>query len=159
MFTVRTALLLSLAALITGCAYVTNIQPQETRGGFSVLVDVPGQPASARVVADIDAFVRRRGFVHQGGQPGSEQYRLGEIKLDVIYQAANLRVNAYLHSFSHQLSRKFIDQFYTAFRQQYAGAYGEGETIFQTDYSEESGGVPRGGGDRRGGGGGGGGGR
>ena len=144
------ALLLSL----TGCTYLTNIQPQETRGGFSVLVDVPGQPASARVVADIDAFARRRGFVHQGGQPGSEQYHLGEIKLDVTYRAANLRVNAYLHSFSHQLSRKFIDGFYNDFRQQYAPTYGDSETIFQTDYSEESGGVPRGGAAGRGGGGG-----
>ncbi len=146
----RRFLLLSLAALVTGCTYLTNIQPQETRGGFSVLVDVPGQPASARVVADIDAFARRRGFVHTGGQPGSEQYHLGEIKLDVTYRAANLRVNAYLHSFSHQLSRKFIDGFCNDFRQQYGPAYGESETIFQTDYSEESGGVPRGGTTRHG---------
>ena len=148
----RLALLPLLAALtVTGCTYLTNIQPQETRGGFSVLVDVPGQPASARVVADIDAFARRRGFIHQGGQPGSEQYHRGEIVLDVTYRAANLRVNAILHSFSHQLSRKFIDQFYNDFHQQYAPAYGEGETIFPTDYSEQSGGVPRGG-TRRGGG-------
>ncbi len=141
----RCTLLWSLAVL-SGCTYLTNIQPQETRGGFSVLVDVPGQPASARVVADIDAFARRRGFIHQGGQPGSEQYRLGGIALDVTYRDANLRVNAYLHSFSHQLSRKFIDGFYNDFHQQYAASYGEGETIFQTDYSEQSGGVPRGGG-------------
>ena len=144
MSTARRLLLLSFAALISGCTYLTNIQPQEARGGFSVLVDVPGQPASARVVADIDAFARRRGFAHVGGQPGSEQYREGDIHLDVAYRAANLRVNVYLHGFSHRLSRKYADQFYHDFRRQYGPAYGEGETIFQTDYEELSGGVPHG---------------
>ncbi len=148
--------------LLAGCESVLNIQPQENRGGFVVLVDVPGQPASPRVVADIGAFAQRRGFVRQttGATPG--RYLLGKITLDVAFQPANSRVTAYLHSFSGQLNRKFGDTFYRDFSQQYAGPYGGEGNIVQTDFAYESGGPPKGnggsGGHRGGGGSGGGGG-
>ena len=153
--------------VLVGCATMLNIQPQETTGGFYVLVDVPGQPAASRVVADVGAFAQRRGFVrqsvspaptsdpaaHQPLPPAPERYKLGKITLDVTYQADHLRVAAYLHSFSSQLSHKFIESFDEDFAQEQAGRYGDQDTIFETDFSNGSGIPLRGsGGHARGGG-------
>ena len=123
-----------------------------------MLVDAPGQPAGSRVAADIGAFAQQRGFVRQSADPApSAQYLLGEIRLDVAYQSADLRVIAYLHSFSSRLSHKFADQFFRDFHQQYAARYGEQDPVFENDYTDDgsgpSGGL--GGGNGRGSGGGG----
>ena len=163
-FLFRASLLLSLAA-VTGCVYVLNVQPQETRGGFTVSVGVAGQPTAPRVVTDIGTLARWRGFVLQGAKsalridpathqpllPAPQRYLLGKIVLDVICEADGFRVSAYLHSPSRQLDRKFIDGFYQTFHQEYASSYGEEDTIIQTDYSNESGGPPAGGGELHGG--------
>ena len=164
LFAARRALLLLLVALAGCTEYLGAPPPQETRGGFTVLVDAAGQPTDARVVADIAAFAQRRGFVHQPATP--ERYLLGNIELDVTYDAAHLRVVAFLHTFSHQLSHKFIDRFYQDFHQEYAARYGDEDPIFENDYMDDASSPPRGGGGSRGagsreggGGGGGGGGR
>ena len=175
MFTVRHFLrwasLLSLAAL-AGCEMFSTDawqrpspfsgppppppEKHEPQGGFTVLVDVPGQPTSARVVADVGNFAQQRGFVRQGAAPAPpvdpaahqplglapERYVLGKIVLDVSYEAAHLSVNANLHSFSHELNRKFVDRFYSDFHQQYAGRYGDEDVIIEHDYEEDAGGAP-----------------
>ena len=127
-------------------------EKHENQGGFTVLVGAPGQPTAARVVADIGAFAQKRGFVRQSTRPAPqadplapvpERYRLGEIVLDVTYRAADLRVSAYLHSFSSGLGRKFTDQFCHDFDQEYAGRYGEEDPILESAYADDAGGPPR----------------
>ena len=163
MFSFRRFLSCALLLALAGCTpYFGLPTPQENGGGFTVLVDVPGQPASARVVADVGAFVQRRGFVRDGTgtatrsnpaaqpppAPAPERYRLGKITLDVVYQPAHLRVVAYLHTFSHQLNGRFVDDFYRDFSREYAARYGDEGTIIENDYEDGVGSTPRGGGGR-----------
>ena len=109
-------------------------EKHEIQAGFSVLLDDPGRPAPARVIADIGTFARQRGFAPSA----PERYVLGSIVLDVSYRSADFHVVAFLHSFSSQLSRKFADQFFQDFDRQYGGRYGEGDPIFENDYVDES---------------------
>ena len=145
------AWLLPLAAL-AGCSYSPGHgtplsgtpPPREGQGkreilaGFSVLLDDPGRPAPARVIADVGAFAQQRGFVRQSAATATERYVLGNIVLDVGYQAADVRVVASLHSPSSQLSRKFADRFFQDFDREYGGRYGEGDPIFENDYLDDS---------------------
>lgn len=110
----------------------------EASGGFSVVVDAPDQPAGSRVFADIRVFAQGRGFIRQS--PASttfEQYALGDIKLDINYRTADLRVAAYLHSFSSQLNGRFVDRFYRDFAQQHAAQYGEHAPIIEDSYTDD----------------------
>ena len=149
----RLACLLLLIPL-TGCRSVLNLPPpQETRGGFTVAVNVPGQPTAAQVFADVGAYARGRGFVRQGAPsaqpaPAPERYLSGKITLDVVYDAEHLSVVADLHSFSHQLGRKFIGEFYQGFRQQYGGSYGDEGVIVENENTDDTGSPLRGGGNR-----------
>ena len=145
------AWLLPLAAL-AGCSYSPGHgtplsgtpPPREGQGkreilaGFSVLLDDPGRPAPARVIADVGVFAQQRGFVRQSAATATERYVLGNIVLDVGYQAADVRVVASLHSPSSQLSRKCSDRFFQECDRQYGGRYGEGDPIFENDYVDDS---------------------
>ena len=127
-------------------------EKHEIQAGFSVLLDDPGRPAPARVIADIGTFARQHGFVRQSARPAPpvdpatqqplpaapERYILGNIVLDVAYRPADYHVVASLHSFSSQLSRKFADQFFQNFDREYGGRYGDGDPIFENDYVDES---------------------
>ena len=92
-----------------------------------MLVDAPGQPDAARVLADVTAFARGRGFGPGNSSPGAaapERYFLGGIALDITHQSTAFQVVAILHGFSSKLDRKFVHQFYQDFRQQYGARYG-----------------------------------
>lgn len=111
---------------------------REVRGGFTVTVDVPGQPASARVMADIGEFARQRGFVHQSGasSTAAQRFTLDKIVLDVSYDAAHLLVRAYLHSSGYGGDRKIIAQFDADFQAKYDGLYGDQSAILESDYGD-----------------------
>ena len=118
---------------------------REIRGGFTVAVDVPGQPTSARVISDIGAFARQRGFVLQGANPAPPQrYVSGKIILEISYDAAHLRVSAYLHSSGNGSDRKLIGQFDADFQEKYAGVYGDQSAISESDYGDNVTGPSRG---------------
>ena len=147
------ALLLA-SGTFAGCSTSSDHpdRPREARGGFSVLADSPDHPASARVVADIGEFARKRGFVRQAARPGppvdpvtgeslpaaSERYRLGNVELEVSYQPATHRVSAYLHGPDPRQDRRFITRFYADFDQEYRGRYGSEDPISETGYSDEA---------------------
>ena len=125
-------------------------EKHERGGGVAVLVGLPGQPTAARAVADLGAYAQARGFVQQaidGAQPpaaGSsdpspKHYLLGEIKLDVVYQAADLRATAFLHGLGSRMNRRFVDEFYQGFCQEYAPRYGAEASIIENDYTEDAG--------------------
>ena len=177
----RAAMLLP-SVCVTACSFFSDDDPhrrpspfdkpppappevkQELRGGFTVPVEVPGQPTAPRVVSDIGTFAQARGFVRQGGpatfnvdpvthQPSaaaSERYLQGKIMLDLSYDATHLRVVAFLHSPGSSHDRKLINQFDQDFAQQYGGRYGDQATIVESDFPENPA-VPlrSGGGDRR----------
>lgn len=105
---------------------------REAQGGFSVVVEAPGQPTTARAISDIGAFAQRRGFVRQGVSAGGERYTLGKILLDVAFRASDSHVVASLHSFA--LSRRFAEGFYHDFDREYARQYGEENPVFESDY-------------------------
>ena len=169
MFT-RHRFLVGMASLwlgtLGGCRSVLNLPPvQEIRGGFTVLAGLPDQPNATRVFADVGTFASQRGFVRESGtsatqvdpttqQPvpsGAERYRRDTIKLDVSYDAAHLRVIAFLHSNGGNSDRRFIGQFYRDFRQTYAGSYGGDGTIVENSFADEASVPTRGGGGERGG--------
>ena len=169
MFTVHRfsscALLLTVAAL-TGCRSVLNLPPaQEIRGGFTVSAGLSGQPSAARVFTDIGTFAQHRGFVRQSApmttqidpvsqQPvptAPERYRHDKIKLDVSYDAAHLRVLAFLHSPGGGSDRRVIGQFYQDFHRAYAGSYGGDGAMFENTYTDDAGAVQQGSGGRGGG--------
>ena len=143
------ALLISLAAL-AGCTLFSSEawqrpsplsgppppppEKSESHGGFNVLVSNPGQPTAAHAISDIESFARQRGFIRVSADP--IQYTLGDIRLDVSYQTADLRVVANLHSFGSKLNRRFVDAFYRDFHQRYASQYGEHEAIYEDDYAD-----------------------
>ena len=104
----------------------------EAQGGFSVLVEAPGQPTVARAARDIGAFAQRRGFVHVGASTGGERYVSGKIVLDVGFRASDSRVVASLHSFG--LNRKFAEGFYHDFDREYGRQYGDEDPILENDY-------------------------
>jgi hypothetical protein len=128
----------------------------EDQGGFTVLVEAPGSPPAARVMADVGTFALRRGFARQGvgttGTPGlaqhpgepsvPETYVLDNIQLDVAYRASDLRVVARLHS--SRLSRKFVDAFCRDFDQEYGKRYGEDDPIIEDDFVDDGRGAFRG---------------
>ena len=136
---------------------------QEVRGGFTVPVEVPDQPAAPRVMSDIGTFAQARGFIRQGAQASfkvdplthqpaggsSERYLLGKVFLEVSYDPAHLRVVAYLHSAGSGRDRKTINQFYQDFAQQYAGRYGDQAAIVESDFPENPALPVRGGGRAR----------
>ena len=127
-------------------------EKQEGTGGFAVLVEAPGQPSAARVMADVEAFAQGRGFMRQGGDPAvGDRWALGDIRLDVAYQTSDLRVVANLHSFSSKLNRKFVNGFYQDFHQQYAAGYGADTPMYENDYTDGEDGSFRGGGGSGGG--------
>ena len=156
-------LLLPLAAL-AGCAalssdywrgpsILTTVPPEpqkqarrETQGGFTVLVDAPGQPAAARVIADIGAFAQRRGFVRETAQAGAERYVFGQTTLEVAFRSSDSHVVASLHGF--RLNRKFVASFYLDFDREYAPRYGDEDPIIESDFGDDSNGAS--GGVRRG---------
>ncbi len=125
---------------------------REFQGGFTVQLDDPDRPPAARVVTDIGAYAQRRGFVLQAatsapqldpatGQalaPAPQRYSFGSIVLDVIYQPSDLRVVADLHSFSFKLGHGFADRFFHDFDHEYAGRYGQGDPIFENDYTDDT---------------------
>lgn len=127
-------------------------KPRGSQGGFSVLVDGPNHPASARVIADIGAFAQAQGFARQPARSGApmdpvtrepiptapERYLRGEVGLDVSYQPATHRVSAYLHSAESTREIKTIRQFYREFHQQYAPRYGAPDPISETAFSDDS---------------------
>ena len=151
------ALLLSLAVL-GGCRSVLNLPPvQEIQGGFTVPVEVPGQPTAARVFADVGSFAQQRGFVresapataqldpntHQPLPPAPVRYLRDKLKLDVVFDADHLRVTAYLHSAGGGGDRRFIGQFDRDFSQEYAGIYGGEGSISETNYADPANVPPR----------------
>lgn len=104
----------------------------ESKGGFSVLVDAPGQPTAARAVADIGAFAQRRGFVRVGTFGGAARYASGKVVLDVFFREQDSHVIASLHCVG--LSRRFAEDFYRGFNREYAPQYGEENPIIATDF-------------------------
>ena len=104
----------------------------ESQGGFSVLVEAPGQPTAARAIRDVGAFAQRHGFVRQGN---SDRYVSGKITLDVTFRAADSHVVATLHSFG--LSRKFAENFYRDFDREYGRQYGDEDPILESDFVNE----------------------
>ena len=105
---------------------------REAQGGFSVLVEAPGQPTVARATRDIGAFAQRRGFVHFGTSAGGERYVSGKIVLDVGFRASDSRVVASLHSFG--LNRKFAEGFYREFDREFGRQYGDEDPVLENDY-------------------------
>ncbi len=129
-------------------------EKHENQGGFAVLVGAPDQPTAPRVMADIAAFAQARGFVRQSANAPTpdapQRYVLGDIKLDVVYRTVDLRVVASLHSFSSKLNRKFVNQFYQDFRQEYGGHYGIETPLFENEEMDNPGGPSRDGSSRGG---------
>ena len=148
------AFLLSLGTL-AGCASGPARPPRShtARGGFSVLVDGPDHPASARVLADIGAYAQRRGFVRQPARPGPpvdpvtgeslpaapQLYLLGSVEMEVSYQPTTHRVSAYLHSGNREHDRRFIGTVYHDFDREYGPRYGGGDPISETGFVDDSG--------------------
>lgn len=108
----------------------------ESLGGFSVLVDAPGQPAAARVVADVGAFAQRRGYVQLSSTATAARYSSGKIVLDVFFREADSHVIAQLHCVG--LSRRVAEDFYRDFNREYAPRYGEENPIIATDFAPYS---------------------
>ncbi len=104
----------------------------ESRGGFSVLVNAPGQPTAARAAADIGAYARRQGFVQVSTGANGTRYVLGKVALDVFFREEDLHVVARLHSVG--LSRRLAEDFYRGFNREYAPQYGEENPIIATDF-------------------------
>ncbi len=125
-------------------------EKRDTQGGFTVLVEAPNQPSASRVLADVGAFAQRRGFVRQAVQPGAERYVSGKIVLDVTFRASDSRVVVSLHS--SRLSRKFVEDFYHGFHQEYARQYGDEDPIIESDFGDEQDNAPGGANPGRGGG-------
>ena len=152
-------LLLGLAALV-GCRSVLNLPPlQEPRGGFTVLAGLPDQPTIVRVFADVGAFATQRGFgrvsvpsttqvdstTQQPVPSGTARYQRGTLKLEVFYDAARLRVAAYLHGPGGEGERRSIREFSRDFQQAYAGSYGGNGFIAENTFDEEASRSPGGG--------------
>ena len=147
-------LLLSLA-ILTGCASPADHAPRSrvAKGGFSVLVDGPDRPASARVLADIGAYGQRRGFVRQPAESGPpvdpvtgeslpaapQRYLLGGVQMEVSYQPTTHRVNAYLHGGDQKHDRRFIGAFYRDFDREYGPRYGREDPISETGFVDDQG--------------------
>lgn len=104
----------------------------EAKGGFSVLVDAPGQPAAARAVADVGAYAVGRGFVQVSAVDGAARYVSGKITLDVFLRERDLHVVALLHCVG--LSRRFAEDFYRGFNREYAPRYGEENPVIASDF-------------------------
>ena len=143
----------TLLAVLTGCSseywqspsILTTAPPtvaptkedsHESRGGFSVLVDAPGQPAAARAVADVGAFAQRRGFAQVSSTPTAARYVSGRIVLDVFFREQDSHVIASLHCVG--LSRRVAEDFYRDFNREYAPRYGEEDPIIATDFAPYS---------------------
>ena len=109
-----------------------KLAKREPQGGFSVVVDAPGQPTAARAIADIGAFAQRRGFVRVGGSSGAERYVAGKMALDIALRSTDSHVVAALHG--PGLSRKFAENFYHDFDREYGRRYGEEDPVFETDF-------------------------
>ena len=155
-------------SLLAGCRSVLNLPPvQEPRGGFTVLAGLPDQASAVRVFADVGSFAGQRGFVRGSasakaevdpatGQPvpfGPERYGQEKLKLDLSYDAAHLRVIAYLHGPGGEGERRFIHQFAHDFSQTYAASYGGAGAITENTFTDDASGRPHGGGSTGGGGG------
>ena len=153
-------LLLTLAAL-AGCRSVLNLPPlQEPRGGFTVLAGLPDQASAVRVFADVGTFAGQRGFVRESARAtaqvdpatglsvpsGPERYGREKLKLDLSYDAAHLRVIAYLHGPGGEGERRFIHQFAHDFSQTYAASYGGEGAIAENNFTDDASGLPHGGG-------------
>ncbi len=147
----RSFLIVPLLAALAGCEYMqspsilTTAPPtvapakggsRESRGGFSVLVDAPGQPTAARAVADVGAFAQRRGFTSLSSTPTAARYVSGKIALDVFFREQDSHVVAQLHCVG--LSRRFAEDFYRDFNREYAPRYGEENPIIATDFAPYS---------------------
>ncbi len=132
---------------LAGCAYMqspsilTTAPPtvapapagsHESKGGFSVLVGAPGQPNSERVLADINAYARQRGFVPEWSAGGTTRSVSGKIMLDVFLRESDLHVMAMLHCVG--LSRRYAEDFYRGFNKEYAVRYGEENPIIASDF-------------------------
>lgn len=145
-------LVLTLAA-VAGCA----TQPDRPRhrgsqGGFTVLTDGPGHPASSRVIADIGAFAQAQGFARQPARPGPpidpvsheaiptapERFQRDKLALEVSYQPSTHRVSAYLHSAESTRDLKAIERFFRDYHREYAPRYGAPDPISETAFSDPS---------------------
>ena len=143
----RTFLTGLLLATFTGCTYMESpsilttapLSPtpakggsHESRGGFSVLVNAPGQPTAVRAAEDIGAYARRRGYVQVSTGAGGTRYVSGKVALDVFFREEDLHVVARLHCVG--LSRRLAEDFYRGFNKEYASQYGEENPIIANDF-------------------------
>ena len=143
----RNVLAGALLTILAGCDYMqspsilTTAPPvvastkgtsHDSRGGFSVLVNAPGQPTAARAAADIGAYAQRRGFVQVSTGAGGTRYVSGKVMLDVFFREEDLHVVARLHCVG--LSRRLAEDFYRGFNREYAPQYGEENPIIASDF-------------------------
>ena len=105
---------------------------RESKGGFSVLVDAPGQPTAARAVADIGAYAQRHGFVQIAATSEAGRYSSGKVTLDVFLRESDLHGIALLHCVG--LSRGYAEDFYRGFNREYAPRYGEENPVIANDF-------------------------